>query len=136
VRELYEANVVPVREIAALVRVTERTLYKYAQKGNWRPRYARRALAQGAGARFVRAEDAGKPVARGLAAADPARAARAAEGAARALALARIEADNRALVLLLQALRDLARSGAAAPRLRAALSAQIAALAGRIEEAG
>jgi AcrR family transcriptional regulator len=39
VRRLYEDGVVPVREIARLAGVTERTLYKYAAKGGWRRRY-------------------------------------------------------------------------------------------------
>jgi hypothetical protein len=38
-RGLYEEDVVPVREIAALAGVTERTLYKYIEKGAWRRRY-------------------------------------------------------------------------------------------------
>ena len=40
VRALYEGSVVPVREIAAVAGVTERTLYKYVAKGGWRRRYA------------------------------------------------------------------------------------------------
>jgi hypothetical protein len=40
VRALYENSAVPVREVARLAGVTERTLYKYAQKGGWKPRYA------------------------------------------------------------------------------------------------
>ena len=39
-RALYENSAVPVREVARLAGVTERTLYKYAQKGGWKPRYA------------------------------------------------------------------------------------------------
>jgi DNA invertase Pin-like site-specific DNA recombinase len=34
-RRLYEETAVPVREIAAVAGVTERTLYKYARKGGW-----------------------------------------------------------------------------------------------------
>ena len=90
VRALYEDSVVPVREIAALAGVTERTLYKYVAKGGWRRRYARRgeaaaaanrgrghtavpgfAPAKGAGGRFIAREDAGKSHARGLKALDP-----------------------------------------------------------------
>ncbi len=40
VRALYEDSAVPVREIARLAGVTERTIYKYAAKGRWTPRYA------------------------------------------------------------------------------------------------
>jgi len=39
VRALYEGSAVPVREIAALAGVTERTVYKYARKHDWKPRY-------------------------------------------------------------------------------------------------
>jgi len=39
VRALYEGSAVPVREIAALAGVTERTIYKYARKHHWNPRY-------------------------------------------------------------------------------------------------
>jgi AcrR family transcriptional regulator len=52
VRALYEGSAVPVREIARLAGVTERTIYKYAAKHAWKPRYrwtpdgARRALEQ------------------------------------------------------------------------------------------
>jgi hypothetical protein len=53
VRALYEDGLVPVREIAQLCGVTERTLYKYAARGRWRKRYARRALHKGAGGRFI-----------------------------------------------------------------------------------
>src|SRR5690242_6441920 len=42
VRALYEGGVVPVREIAALVGVCERTLYKYARRLGWTPRVTRR----------------------------------------------------------------------------------------------
>lgn len=37
-QELYEAGVLPVREIARLAGVTERMIYKYAQSGGWRRR--------------------------------------------------------------------------------------------------
>jgi hypothetical protein len=86
VRALYENSAVPVAEIARLAGVTERTLYKYAQKGGWKPRYAwidRGGLAhrrwrapapfapvKGAGARFVMREHKGKPFAHGLKATD------------------------------------------------------------------
>ena len=36
-RALYEDTVVPVREIARLTGVTERTILKYARKGDWKP---------------------------------------------------------------------------------------------------
>ena len=39
-RALYEGSAVPVREIASLAGVTERTVYKYAAKHAWKPRYA------------------------------------------------------------------------------------------------
>ena len=35
VRALYENSVVPVREIARLAGVSERTLYKYVRRGGW-----------------------------------------------------------------------------------------------------
>jgi len=88
VRALYEDSVVPVHEIAARAGVTERTIYKYAQKHAWKPRYRwlddhpcmrgrgwqvkdYYAPAKGAGGRFIRRADAGKPFARGLKANDP-----------------------------------------------------------------
>ncbi len=40
VRALYEESAVPVREIMRRAGVTERTIYKYACKGQWRPRRA------------------------------------------------------------------------------------------------
>ena len=93
VRALYEDSAVPVREIAARAGVTERTLYRYVERQNWRRRYtciardqavaaANRgrgwrvgegfAPAKGAGGRFVRREHAGKPFAKGPHALDPA----------------------------------------------------------------
>jgi hypothetical protein len=88
VRALYENSAVPVAEIAQLAGVTERTIYKYAQKGGWKARYAwidrgginrRRgwcanegfAPAKGAGSRFIRRADKDKPCAAGLKAVDP-----------------------------------------------------------------
>ena len=83
----------PVREIARLAGVSERTLYKYVEKGGWKRRYATvpRGLAaaqanrgrgwqakagfapvKGAGGRFVRREDARQPFAAGMKALDPA----------------------------------------------------------------
>jgi hypothetical protein len=102
-RALYETSAVPVREIAQIAGVSERTLYKYARKGGWRPRYAwaggggvararwrakttreQFAPAKGAGGRFIARADQGKPFARGLKATDVAGAARAALACARA----------------------------------------------------
>jgi hypothetical protein len=90
-RALYENSSVPVREIARLCGVTERTIYKYAQKHGWKNRYRwcgmkegdtarwrgwrprqQFAVVKGAGGRFIRREDQGKPFARGLKATDPA----------------------------------------------------------------
>lgn len=97
-RALYEGSAVPVREIARLAGVSERTLYKYVEKYRWKRRYTivPRGLAaakanrgrgwqatagfapvKGAGGRFVRREDAGKPFAAGMKALDPAGHARA-----------------------------------------------------------
>jgi hypothetical protein len=118
VRKLYEESAVPVAAIARIAGVTERTVYKYARKGNWRPRYAwageggrpasrpargrlraeRDARAQsfapdfvpvrGAGGRFVARAEAGKPFARGLKATDRAAERRAAAQCAEAEAIA------------------------------------------------
>ena len=104
VRKLYEETAVPVREIASLAGVTERTVYKYAAKHDWRPRYRWRpdgarprgwragqrfAPAKGAGGRFIRREDKGKPFAAGLKATDAQAERRAAKLAQEADALAR-----------------------------------------------
>ena len=106
VRALYEGSAVPVREIAAIAGVTERTVYKYARKQRWKPRYrwlargkadrGRRwrqrpgcAPVKGAGARFIRRADKGQPVATGLKATDPAGAARAVESCGTAESLSR-----------------------------------------------
>ena len=111
VRALYEGSAVPVREIAAIAGVTERTVYKYARKQRWKPRYrwlargtvdrGRRwrqrpgfAPVKGAGARFIRRADKGQPVATGLKATDPAGAARAVESCGAAASLSR-EAQRR-----------------------------------------
>jgi hypothetical protein len=113
VRALYENSAVPVREIAAVAGVSERTLYKYAQKGGWKARYAwadRGGAARrgwpaadaaaptqfapanvmpvlGAGGRFIRREDSGQPFARGLKATDPHGATRATAACERAAAI-------------------------------------------------
>ncbi|MDO8877379.1 MAG: hypothetical protein Q8M24_21670 [Pseudolabrys sp.] len=69
------------REIAGVAGVTERTIYKYAARGAWKPRYrwapdgkrpAAFAPVKGAGGRFIRREDKDRPFARGLKATDPA----------------------------------------------------------------
>jgi hypothetical protein len=133
-RALYEEDVVPVREIARIAGVTERTLYKYIEKGAWRRRHAcpardvavaaanrgRRlvpapgfAPVKGAGARFIRREDAGKPFARGIKALDPQGAARALTDCRRAAALS---APAKQAALRAAALSKLARAGMAAQK--------------------
>jgi hypothetical protein len=126
VRQLYEDSAVPVREIASLAGVSERTIYKYAARHGWKPRYAwardrgwrappKFAAVKGAGGRFIRRDDKGKPYRQGLKATDRhgerraaarcrqvaalARAARAEAEAQRRFAqrLRAIEATNRAL---------------------------------------
>jgi hypothetical protein len=121
IRALYEETSVPVREIASVAGVTERTIYKYVERHGWKKRYrvtprneaaaaahrGRRweyaegfAPAKGAGGRFIRREDKDKPFATGLKATDPAGAERAladcerAEPRARA-AQAKAEAEMR-----------------------------------------
>jgi hypothetical protein len=116
IRALYEDSAVPVREIARLAGVTERTLYKYVIRQNWKRRYrvlprgeaaaaancGRRwreredcAPVKGAGGRFIHREDNGKPFAQGLKATDPAGRAVALVDCERAEPLAR-EAQMRA----------------------------------------
>ncbi len=103
VRALYEDSAVPVREIAAVAGVTERTIYKYVEKHHWKRRYrvaprgheqdlaaaaANRerwpspdfAPVTGAGGRFIRRDDKDKPFATGLKATDRAGRLRAAAG--------------------------------------------------------
>ena len=91
IRALYEETSVPVREIAAIAGVTERTLYKYVEKHGWTKRYAvlprgraaaahnrgrrwaftaGRVPAKGAGGRFIRRDDIGQPFPTGLKALD------------------------------------------------------------------
>jgi hypothetical protein len=110
VRALYEHSAVPVAEIASVAGVTERTIYKYAAKQRWTPRYAftwrcagaadgsrprgrraakRFAPQKGAGGRFIRRADKGKAFATGLKATDPAAAAATAAACRRAAALSR-----------------------------------------------
>lgn len=119
VRVLYEESVVPVREIARLAGVTERTIYKYARKERWTPRVTRLSRdgtaaglpARGAGARFIARDEADKPVAVGLKATDPAGAERAAAACVRAgelsdAAVAQAEADAQSRAARAQALRE------------------------------
>lgn len=125
--------------------VTERTIYKYAAKHDWKPRYrwtpnrgwragAAFVPVRGAGSRFIRRADKDKPVATGLKATDPEGAARAAAACRRAAWLARraqlrAEADQReearlrALETVNRALADFnrhraARAKAGQPALR------------------
>ncbi len=95
VRALYEDSVVPVREIARLAGVTERTIYKCAHREGWTPRVTRLSrdgtaaglAARGVAGRFIRREDEGKPHPRGLKALDPDGAARPAAACVRAAKL-------------------------------------------------
>ena len=103
VRTLYEDTIVPVAEIARLAGVTERTIYKYAQRRGWRPRVRR--LAKGAGGRFIPLADAGLPVAAGLKALDPDGALLAATRCAQAA----IVSDNASAAALVVARRRAAR---------------------------
>jgi hypothetical protein len=112
VRTLYESSDVPVAEIARLLNVTQRTLYRYVQRGGWARRYRlsqgprdlasappkplRAGLAKGAGGRFRARAEAGAPQGRGLKALDPEGAVRAAEAcrvAAMRAAAARRDAE-------------------------------------------
>jgi len=101
VQALYEDAAVPVREIARLCGVTERTIYKYAARGGWRGRYAVKPV-KGAGGRFVPRGEAGRPVeqgnVQGIKALDPSARARASAACAAAAARgvkARAKADRR-----------------------------------------
>lgn len=116
----------PVREIARLAGVSERTLYKYVQRGGWQRRHARAggtAMAKGAGGRFVPREEAPAPHSGGLKALDPLAGEHATaqaneaqslsdQAAARALEEAerqhQTERDVRTLNFILSALRDCA----------------------------
>jgi hypothetical protein len=101
VRALFENSALPVREIARLAGVTERTIYKYAAKQQWKPRYrwnegkagerhrgwnaeAAFTPVKGAGGRFVARARAGEAHPVGLKATDPAGAAQAAAACVRA----------------------------------------------------
>jgi hypothetical protein len=117
VRRMYEDSIIPVRDIAQHAGVTERTLYKYAHKQNWTPRYAwmpdgarpparpgrRRwthaeakhharagqlAPAKGAGGRFIRRDAIGEPFAQGIKALDAAGRAAVAQSCAEAARVA------------------------------------------------
>ena len=101
VRRMYEDSIIPVRDIARRAGVAERTLYKYARKNGWKPRYAwtpdgarpparpgrprwtqaqenhharaaQFAPTKGAGGRFIRRDDIGEPFMQGIKATDPA----------------------------------------------------------------
>jgi hypothetical protein len=118
VRRMYEDSIIPVRDIARRAGVAERTLYKYARKNGWKPRYAwtpdgarprarpgrprwtqaqekhharaaRFAPAKGAGGRFIRRDDIGEPFAQGIKATDPAGRAAAAKATADAARVAK-----------------------------------------------
>ena len=138
-RALYEHSAVSVAEIARLAGVTERTIYKYAAKEQWTPRYAwaadgarRRGWragqriapdfvpVRGAGGRFIRRADKDKPFAVGLKATDPAAAALAAAACRREQAASRVaqakakaaqhaEAEIRAINTANRALHELNR---------------------------
>lgn len=80
VRDLYENSAVPMQEIARIAGVSERTIYKYARKGGWKPRHRWNsegtrpeafAPAKGLSGRFIRRDDIGKPFPSGLKALDP-----------------------------------------------------------------
>jgi len=140
-RALYEDSAVPVREIARLSGVCERTLYKYVRKGGWQRR--RRAhLDRGAGGRFVAREQAQAPHAAGLGALDaaPAMAERVAR-MAKARRRHALRAALRTLDILGGALVDLVRQRRerperperpAAERLDGLLQDAILAMIGRL----
>jgi hypothetical protein len=116
VQHLYEQTVVPVREIARLAGVSERTLYKYVARYGWTRRHvcleredavraANRgrsltprqgspheavARAKGAGGRFIAFEERGTPQPRGPKALDPLAAQAAGEACERAALLSDI----------------------------------------------
>jgi hypothetical protein len=121
VRALYETSVVPVREIARLVGVSERTLYKYVARGAWKRRHF--CLARADGGRFIARGEAASRAASsggGLKALDPLAAAEMAEAAvaaqalsdaamaaarAQAARLAQHDSDIRSLAFILETLR-------------------------------
>ena len=117
VRRMYEDSIIPVRDIARRAGVAERTLYKYARKNGWKPRYAwtpdgarpparpgrprwtqaqenhharaeQFAPTKGAGGRFIRRDDIGEPFMQGIKATDPAGRAAAAKATADAARVA------------------------------------------------
>ncbi|MGI8526557.1 MAG: terminase gpP N-terminus-related DNA-binding protein [Pseudolabrys sp.] len=74
VQVVYEHTILPVREIARLIGVSERTIYKYVARYGWQRRYVRplRAkTAKGAGGRFIAREAESQPQASGPMALDP-----------------------------------------------------------------
>lgn len=120
VRALYEAGVVPVREIAQIAGVSERTLYKYVTRGNWKRRQPAFSPAKGAGGRFIPLADKDEPHASGIKALDPQGAKRASasceragkiaiEAAARAQAEREANARHRAFEMLNNTLIELAK---------------------------
>jgi len=111
-RALYEDGVVPVREIARLVGVSERTFYHYVRRGGWQRRY--RWSSRGAGGRVVRSIESGDPHACALEALDRDEAARALRRCDAAAALAR---DAQAAAAAEAAQRRAAASAARAARL-------------------
>jgi hypothetical protein len=143
-RKLYEESAVPVREIARLAGVTERTIYKYVARHGWKKRYrvlprgeaaargnrGRQMQAssefwpdlspvKGAGGRFICREDQDKPIAVGLKATDPAAAKHAVAscgGAAHLAALAQSEAE--ALQLFERQIRAIDTTNVALKNLR------------------
>jgi AcrR family transcriptional regulator len=144
VRALYEDSAVPVREIAQIAGVSERTLYKYVTRGKWRRRYASFKAAKGSGGRFISRADAGKPQPSGLKALDPVGAARASacceragELAAKAAAAGRAERETaaqlRAFETLSAALIELAKIER--ERGTAPMSPALASLTERLENA-
>ncbi len=152
IRTLYEDTLVPVREIARLVGVTERNLYLTVRRLGCRPRMR---LAPGGGRRLVPLSDA-PPAMRGGAGLDAAGVRRAARAIERAVAQQRMltatvlaerercaaariarrqgEADMRALAHLSQARRELARLQAAESARAEARARDMAVEAARTAE--
>lgn len=127
-RALYEAGVVPVRDIARLVGVSERTLYHYVRRGGWRRRWPSR----GADSRAIHGIEAGDPHAVALArSARDAQAMAAADTARRVRTRTTsraIDAQMRLLDLLGAALVDLARGYAQGGARYAAAARDLQAL--------
>jgi len=111
VRALYEDSAVPVREIAALAGVTERTIYKYVARYRWKRRYGTGAdlapeFVPVRGERFIQRADKGETVACGLKATDPAGAKRAAAGCRAAEGLLSVAQAQAAQARLLELRAD------------------------------